>query len=76
MNRFRVALLAVVVVIGVVVLVTVFRPPMQSLSGDVPGGVLPVSERIAALGGKLDAGPAQSGGWRIHARLPLSRGRA
>jgi thiol-disulfide isomerase/thioredoxin len=48
MNRFRVALLAVVVVIGVVVLVTVFRPPMQSLSGDVPGGVLPVSERIAA----------------------------
>jgi len=47
MNRFRVALLAVVVLIGVVVLVTVFRPPMQSLSEDM-SGVLPVSQRTTA----------------------------
>jgi signal transduction histidine kinase len=39
-------------------------------------GLRGMSERIAALGGKLDAGPAQSGGWRIHARLPLTRGQA
>jgi signal transduction histidine kinase len=34
-----------------------------------------MGERIAALGGKFDAGPAQGGGWRIHARLPLSVGK-
>ncbi len=48
MNRFRVALLAVVSLIGVVVLVTVFRPPMQSVSGDTSAGVLPVSDRTVA----------------------------
>jgi signal transduction histidine kinase len=39
-------------------------------------GLRGMSERIAALGGKLDAGPTQNGGWRIHARLPLTRARA
>ena len=29
-------------------------------------------ERAAALGGTLDAGPADAGGWRVHARLPVS----
>jgi len=74
MNRFRVALLAVVVVIGVVVLVTVFRPPMQSLSGDVPGGVLPVSERIAApeftgIDAWINSAPLTMAGLRGHVVL-------
>jgi signal transduction histidine kinase len=28
-------------------------------------------ERVAALGGALDAGPQRDGGWRLLARLPL-----
>jgi len=35
-------------------------------------GLSGMNERITALGGQLDAGPSQAGGWRIHARLPLS----
>jgi signal transduction histidine kinase len=30
-----------------------------------------MSERAAALGGDVVAGPAEHGGWRVHARLPL-----
>jgi signal transduction histidine kinase len=28
-------------------------------------------ERAAALGGDVTAGPAERGGWQVHARLPL-----
>jgi signal transduction histidine kinase len=30
-----------------------------------------MAERAAALGGRLDVGPRDEGGWRVHARLPL-----
>ncbi|HEX4188232.1 MAG TPA: histidine kinase [Solirubrobacteraceae bacterium] len=40
-------------------------------------GLRGMGERVAALGGVLDAGPTQHGGWRIRARLPLTaRGHA
>jgi signal transduction histidine kinase len=37
-----------------------------------PGnGITGMRERAAALGGSLTAGPAPTGGWRVHAGLPL-----
>jgi signal transduction histidine kinase len=39
-------------------------------------GLRGMSERAAALGGEVSAGPAEAGGWHVHARLPLTpRGR-
>jgi signal transduction histidine kinase len=35
-------------------------------------GLRGMGERVAALGGELDAGPRQPGGWRTRARLPLT----
>jgi signal transduction histidine kinase len=32
-------------------------------------------ERVEELGGVLDAGPQDDGGWRVHARLPLATSR-
>src|ERR1700736_656091 len=71
MNRFRVALLAVVVLIGVVVLVTVFRAPMQSLSGDASAGPRPVSDRTAApeftgIDGWINSPPLTLAGLKGH----------
>jgi signal transduction histidine kinase len=41
-------------------------------SGAGPGlGLQGMAERSGALGGHLDAGPLQAGGWRVHAVLPL-----
>jgi signal transduction histidine kinase len=37
-------------------------------------GLQGMSERAAALGGEVVAGPAGDGGWRVHARLPLVSG--
>jgi signal transduction histidine kinase len=40
----------------------------------VPGtgrGTLGMTERVAALGGKLSFGPQPGGGYRVHARIPL-----
>jgi signal transduction histidine kinase len=40
-----------------------------------PGfGLHGMGERVAALGGRLDAGPRVEGGWRVHAVLPLRPG--
>jgi signal transduction histidine kinase len=36
-------------------------------------GLLGMTERAAALGGQLSAGPAETG-WHVHARLPLAPG--
>lgn len=39
--------------------------------GGVPGrGLLGLRERLSLYGGRLDAGPQASGGWRVHAVLP------
>ena len=41
--------------------------------GVTPGhGLRGMAERAAALGGRLDAGPRDEGGWRVHAVLPLN----
>lgn len=39
-------------------------------------GLRGMTERAAALGGEVSAGPTEAGGWNVHARLPLApRGR-
>jgi signal transduction histidine kinase len=38
-------------------------------------GLRGMRERAAALGGEVSAGPAEHGGWHVHARLPLASGR-
>ena len=44
-------------------------------AGVSPGlGLRGMAERAAALGGRLEVGPRDEGGWRVHAVLPLSRG--
>ena len=37
-------------------------------------GLRGMAERALALGGHLDAGPREEGGWRVHAMLPLGTG--
>ncbi|MCW2953981.1 MAG: sensor histidine kinase [Conexibacter sp.] len=37
-------------------------------------GLRGMAERAAALGGRLNVGPREEGGWRVHAMLPLSGG--
>jgi signal transduction histidine kinase len=39
-------------------------------------GLRGMAERAAALGGHLDVGPLEEGGWRVHAMLPLAGGDA
>jgi signal transduction histidine kinase len=36
-------------------------------------GLLGMRERVALYGGRLDAGPSQNGGFRIHAWIPVGR---
>jgi signal transduction histidine kinase len=44
-------------------------------AGVSPGlGLRGMAERAAALGGRADAGPRKSGGWCVHAVLPLAGG--
>jgi signal transduction histidine kinase len=44
-------------------------------AGVSPGlGLRGMAERAAALGGRVDVGPCDQGGWRVHAVLPLSGG--
>ena len=38
-------------------------------------GLQGMTERAAALGGEVSAGPAERGGWHVHARLPLASGK-
>lgn len=43
------------------------HPPTSSAAGF---GILGMTERAALLGGRLDAGPAPDGGWRVTAVIP------
>jgi signal transduction histidine kinase len=44
-------------------------------TGTGPGlGLRGMAERSAALGGRLDVGPIEEGGWSVHAVLPLDVG--
>jgi signal transduction histidine kinase len=46
--------------------------PSRPLSGSGSGhGLTGMRERVAALGGTLDAGPRTSGGWRVAASIPV-----
>jgi signal transduction histidine kinase len=46
-----------------------------SNAGASPGlGLRGMAERAAALGGRVDVGPRDGGGWRVHAVLPLTGG--
>jgi len=45
---------------------------VPALDGDGGGhGLLGMRERAALVGGTLDAGPLERGGYRVHARLPI-----
>jgi len=59
---------------GVWVTVSNARPVAAALLGDVlPGsgaGLLGLAERTRLLGGELDSGPDDAGGWRVRAWLP------
>jgi signal transduction histidine kinase len=43
----------------------------DTANADAGLGLRGMAERAAALGGHLDAGPREEGGWRVHAVLPL-----
>jgi signal transduction histidine kinase len=46
----------------------------SGLNGGGGHGLHGMKERAAAIGGEVIAGPQPAGGWRVHARLPLSGG--
>ena len=49
------------------------QPPPSSPRADGTGyGLLGVRERVAAAGGTVTAGPAETGIFRVHARLPAA----
>ena len=50
------------------------RVPVTVGGGAIEGsgnGLRGMRERIAAVGGVVEAGPRSRGGWRVHALLPL-----
>ena len=48
------------------------RSPLASSGAGL--GLAGMRERVEALGGVLEAGPVDAGGWRLRARLPLGYG--
>ncbi len=42
-----------------------------SSTGDGGHGLVGMRERVRLYGGELDAGPADGGGWRVRAVLPV-----
>ncbi|GLX01831.1 histidine kinase [Microtetraspora sp. NBRC 16547] len=52
--------------------------PGAAAAGELPStgqGINGMRERARALGGRLTAGPAEDGGWRLAATLPMKTGR-
>lgn len=47
---------------------------VDTAGADTGLGLRGMSERAAAVGGRLNVGPRQEGGWRVHAVLPLTGG--
>jgi signal transduction histidine kinase len=48
---------------------------LSTTAGADPGlGLRGMAERSAALGGRLNVGPREERGWRVHAVLPLRGG--
>jgi signal transduction histidine kinase len=47
---------------------------VDAAAGAAGLGLRGMAERAMALGGYLDAGPREEGGWRVHAVLPLETG--
>ncbi|GGP38949.1 sensor histidine kinase [Saccharothrix coeruleofusca] len=52
------------------------RGPRSAPVGGSGGfGLVGMRERVELLGGRFDAGPRESGGWRVRAELPLTEAR-
>jgi signal transduction histidine kinase len=48
------------------------RPPQRPLTSGPGHGLIGMRERLALLGGTLDAGPCPEGGFRLAAHLPIT----
>jgi signal transduction histidine kinase len=50
------------------------RGVVQRIRSEPGKGIVGMRERVAALGGELEAGPLPGGGFRVRARLPVDEG--